>query len=331
MWYSAVGCIVTLTLSLLAVPLTAQAQVREKTPRVGVLEPGSQQHPFPCLPAFQQGLRDLGYIEGHNIFLEYRYAENQPDWLPTLAAELVQRQPDTIWTSSSSAAQALKQATTTIPIVVGVSVDLVEQGLVESLARPGGNLTGLDTQYLELTSKRLELLKDAVPQITRVAILVDPTGTSRVSDRIPSAFEGEAWALGLHLLRVETSEPGALDAAFTTMVEQRADALVLMDSRIFRTHRHRLLELTLLHRLPTMAPIRSYAEAGSLLAYGADPSDLCRRSAVFVDKILKGTKPADLPVERADTFALIVNLKTAQALGLTLSPMFLSRADEVIK
>ena len=331
MWYSAVGCIVPLTLSLLAVPLTAQAQVREKTPRVGVLEAGSQQSPFPCLLAFQQGLRDLGYLEGHNIFLEYRYAENQPDRLPALAAELVQRQPDTIWTSSSSAAQALKQATTTISIVVGVAVDLVEQGLVESLARPGGNLTGLDTQYLELTSKRLELLKDAVPQITRVAILVDPTGTRRVSDRIPSAFEAEAWALGLHLLRVEASEPGALDAAFTTMVEQRADALVLMDSRIFRTHRHRLLELALLHRLPTMAPIRSYAEAGSLLAYGADPSDLCRRSAVFVDKILKGAKPADLPVERADKFALIVNLKTAQALGLTLSPLVLSRADEVIR
>ena len=331
MRYSAVGCIVTLTLSLLAASLTAQAQVRENPPRVGVLESGSQQRPFPCLPAFQQGLRDLGYREGHNIFLEYRYAENQPDRLPALAAELVQRQPDTIWTSSSSAAQALKQATTTIPIVVGVAVDLVEQGLVESLARPGGNLTGLDTQYLELTSKRLELLKDAVPQITRVAILVDPTGTSRVRDRIPGAFEGEAWALGLHLLRVEASEPGALDAAFTTMVEQRADALVLMDSRIFRTHRHRLLELALMHRLPTIAPIRSYAEAGSLLAYGADPSALCRRSAVFVDKILKGTKPADLPVERADKFALIVNLKTAQALGLTLSPMFLSRADEVIK
>jgi putative ABC transport system substrate-binding protein len=270
-------------------------------------------------------------MEGHNIFLEYRYAENQPDRLPALAAELVQRQPDTIWTSSSSAAQALKQATTTIPIVVGVAVDLVEQGLVESLARPGGNLTGLDTQSLELTSKRLELLKDAVPQITRVAILVDPTGTRRVRDRIPGAFEGEARALGLHLLRIEASEPGAFDAAFTTMVEQRADALVLMDSRIFRTYRHRLLELALLHRLPTIAPIRSYAEAGSLLAYGADPSDLCRRSAVFVDKILQGTKPADLPVERADTFALIVNLKTAQALGLTLSPMFLSRADEVIK
>jgi len=240
MWYSAVGCIVTLTLSLLAAPLTAQAQVREKPPRVGVLESGSQQPPFPCLPAFQQGLRDLGYMEGHTIVLEYRYAENQPDRLPALAAALVQRQPDTIWTSSSSAAQALKQATTTIPIVVGVAVDLVEQGLVESLARPGGNLTGLDTQYLELTSKRLELLKDAVPQITRVAILVDPTGTRRVSDRIPSAFEAEAWALGLHLLRVEASDPGTLDAAFTTMVEQRADALVLMDSRIFRTHRHRL-------------------------------------------------------------------------------------------
>src|SRR5437870_4822546 len=226
MRYSAVGCIVTLTLSLLVPPLTAQAQVREKTPRVGVLEPDSQQRPGLCLQAFQQGLRDLGYVEGQNILLEYRYAEDQADRFPALAAALVQRTPDVIWLASTSAAQALKQATTTIPIVVGVAVDLVEQGLVESLARPGGNLTGLDNQYLELTSKRLELLKDAVPQITRVAILVDPTGTSRVRDRIPSAFEGEARALGLHLLRVEASEPGALPASYTTMVEQRADALV---------------------------------------------------------------------------------------------------------
>ena len=325
--------IVTLALSLLVLPLAAAAQKLAKLPSVGVLEPDypPMVTPQSCSVRFRHALGELGYQEGQNIMLEYRYAENQLDRLPALAAGSVQRHPDVLWTSSSRAAQALKQVTTTIPIVVAVAVDLVEQGLVESLARPGGNLTGLDTRYLELTSKRLELLKDAVPQITRVAILVDPTGTRRVSDRIPSAFEAEAWALGLHLLRVEASEPGALDAAFTTMVEQRADALVLMDSRIFRTHRHRLLELALMHRLPTIAPIRSYAEAGSLLAYGADPSDLCRRSAVFVDKILKGAKPADLPVERADKFALIVNLKTAQALGLTLSPLFLSRADEVIR
>ena len=287
--------------------------------------------PQSCSVRFREALSALGYQDGLNVMVEYRYAENQPARLPALAAALVQRQPDVLWTHSSAAAQALKQATTTIPIVVGVAVDLVEQGLVESLARPGGNLTGLDTRYLELTSKRLELLKDAVPHITRVAILVDPAGNRRVLDLIPSAFEAEARTLGLHLLRVEAGDLGAFESAFATMVQHRADALVLMDSRIFRLHSHRILELALAHRLPTMAPIQSYVEAGSLLAYGAEPADLCRRSATFVDKILKGTTPADLPVEGADKFSLVVNLKTAAALGLTLPPRLLLQADEILK
>jgi putative ABC transport system substrate-binding protein len=182
-----------------------------------------------------------------------------------------------------------------------------------------------------LTSKRLELLKDAVPHITRVAILVDPAGNRRVLDLIPRAFEAEARTLGLHLLRVEAGDPGAFEAAFATMAHYRADAIVLMDSRIFRLHRQRLLELAVAHRLPTMAPIRAYVEAGGLLAYGADPAALCRRSAIFVDKLLKGATPADLPVEGADTFSLVVNLKTAAALGLTLPPVLLLQANEVLK
>jgi len=325
--------IVTLALSLLVLPLAAAAQKLAKLPSVGVLEPDypPMVTPQSCSVRFRHALGELGYQEGQNIMLEYRYAENQLDRLPALAAGSVQRHPDVLWTSSSRAAQALKQVTTTIPIVVAVAVDLVEQGLVESLARPGGNLTGLDTRYLELTSKRLELLKDAVPQITRVAILIDPTGNRRVLDLIPSAFEAEARALGVHLVRIEVDDPEAFDTAFAAMAAHNADALVLMDSRIFRMHRERLLGLALAHRLPTIAPIRAYAEAGSLLAYGAEPAALCRRSAIFVDKILKGTKPADLPVEQPMKFELIINLKTAKALGMTMPPSLLLLADEVIQ
>jgi putative ABC transport system substrate-binding protein len=325
--------IITLALSLLMLPLGAAAQKPAKLPSVGVLEPEYPPTVVPqsCSVVFRQALGELGYQEGENVLLEYRYGENQPDRFPTLAAELVQRQPDVLWTHSSLAAQALKQATTTIPIVVGVAVDLVEQGLVESPAQPGGNLTGLDTRYLELTGKRLELLKDAVPHITRVAILIDPAGNRRVLDLIPSAFAAEARTLGLHLLRVEAGDHSAFEAAFASMAHHRADAIVLMDSRIFRLHRQRLLSLAVAHRLPTMAPIRAYVEAGGLLAYGADPAALCRRSAIFVDKILKGATPADLPVEGADTFSLVVNLKTAAALGLTLPPVLLLQANEVLK
>ena len=325
--------IVMLAFRLLVLPLAASAQKATPLPTIGVLEPEHPPMVTPqsCSVRFQEALSGLGYQAGHNVLIEYRYAENQPDRLPALAMALVQRQPDVLWTHSSVAAHILKQATTTIPIVVGTAVDLVEQGLVESRARPGGNLTGLDARYLELTSKRLELLKDAVPQITRVAILVDPAGNRRVLDLIPSAFEAEARTLGLHLLRVEAGDLGAFEAAFATMAHDRADALMLMDSRIFRLHRHRLLELALAHRLPTIAPIRTYVEAGGLLAYGAEPADLCRRSAILVDKILKGATPADLPVEGADKFSLVVNLKTAAALGLTLPPVLLFQANELLK
>jgi ABC-type uncharacterized transport system substrate-binding protein len=324
--------IVALALSLFWLLLADAAQKSAKIPRVGVLEPGFPPTVTPrlCLEFFKQGLGDLGYREGQNIVLEYRYGEFKSDRLPGLAADLVQRQPDVLWTNSNRTAQMLKQATTTLPIVVGASSDLEEYGLVESLARPGGNLTGLDARTFALTSKRLELLKDAVPQITRVAVLVDSAGP--FSARIPGAFEREALALGIHLLRVEAGDPGAFDAAFAAMEEQRADALVLLDSPMFSVHSHRLAGLALAHRLPTIGGgTRALAEAGLLIIYGASAPDLCRRSALYVDKILKGAQPADLPVEQPMKFNLVINLKTAQALGLTLSPTFLFRADEVIR
>ena len=319
----------TLALSIGVASVVAAAQSRGNIPQVGVLEPGPQQPPLGCLVAFRQGLRDLGYVEGQNITVAYSYAEGQRDRLSTLATELVQRTPDVLWTHSTPAALAAKQATITIPIVLGVASDLVEQGLVESLDRPGGNLTGVELRDVELIGKRLELFKEALPTISRVAILVDPS--ERAHNHVPSNIEGEARALGVQLQRVEAGAPEAFEAAFAAMMQGGADALMIMDAALFAAHQQRLLDLALRHRLPTMSGGRHFAEAGSLLAYGAYAPELCQRSAVFVDKILKGAKPATLPVERAYKFYLHVNLKTAAALGLTLPPTFLARVDQVLK
>jgi putative ABC transport system substrate-binding protein len=328
MWYSTVWGIVTLILSLLMAPPATQAQPQGKISRVGVLQPTSQEHPAPCLFAFQQGLRDLGYVEGQTILFDYRYAEGYVDRLPALAAELVQLAPDVIWLHSDHAAWAAKRATTTIPIVVSVSDGLVEQGLVASIARPGGNLTGLEHPAIEVAGKRLELFKEAVPTISQVAVLVDPAQAAHV--HVPSNIEREARALGMQLQRVEAGAPAAFETAFAAMVHGGADALLIMGSPLFAAHRQQLLALALQHRLPTMAYGRHLAEVGSLLAYGTDSRALCQRSAVFVHKILHGVKPADLPIEQA-SFQLVVNLKTAEALGVTIPPTFLFRVDEVIK
>jgi putative ABC transport system substrate-binding protein len=328
MRYSAVGFVVALTVSLLAAPLATTAQPRGHIPRVAVLEPTSQAHPAPCLFAFQQGLRDLGYVEGQTILLGYRYGEEHADRLPALAAELVQLTPDVLWLHSDPAAWAAKRATTSIPIVVGVAVEMVEQGLVASLVQPGGNLTGLELPPIDVAGKRLELFKEAVPAIARVAVLVDPAWAGHTL--VPSNIEREAKALGVQLQRVEAGTPAAFEAAFAAMVHGRADALMITESALFAAHRQQLLALALQHRLPTMAYGRHFAEAGSLVAYGADPRALCQHSAVYVHKILHGVKPADLPIEQA-TFQLVINLKTAEALGATIPPTFLFRADAVIK
>jgi putative ABC transport system substrate-binding protein len=321
---------VTLTLSLLAAPLTAEAP-RRNIPLVGVLEPAPTGPTGlgRCFASFQHGLRDLGHVEGQTMAFAHRYAEGQPDRLPALAAELVRLTPDVIWTHSNDAALAAKQATTTIPVVVGVSQDLVKLGVVASLAQPGGNLTGLDLGVFEGTGKRLELLKEAVPTVSRVAVLVTPTDP--LSKAVPHNIEREAQALGVQLQRIEARGPETFEAAFAAMVQGRADAVLLPEGPPLGPYMPRLLELAHQHRLPTMCSARHYAQAGCLLAYGAYADELCQRSAVFVDKLLKGAKPADLPVERGYKLYLDVNLKTAEALGLTLSPLFLSRADEVLR
>ena len=327
---TAAALLVILALGVLVAPVITTAQPREKIPRVGMLipgpSPGTSQN---CPSGFQQGLRDLGYVEGQTILFESRFAEDQLDRLPALATELVRLTPDVIWTFSTPGIQAARQATTTIPIV-SVFSPLGDQGLAESLARPGGNITGLDLRLLEVLGKRLELLKAAVPTIVRVAVMVNPANPAQ--QEIPHNIESEARALGVQLQRVEASGPEAFEAAFATMVQGKADALMIAEGQPFGgSNLQRILEFARQHWLPTASGGRSYAAAGVLLAYGADAYDLCRRSAVFVDKILKGAKPAALPVECAHKFEFIVNLTTAKALGLTLPPTLLFQADEVLQ
>ena len=331
-----VWSIVALALSVFASPLVAGAQPQGKIPLVGWLRPGyppDSSHPSDIaalyLNAFRQGLRDLGYVEGQNIRLEYRYAAYQWDRLPALAAELVQLKPDVIVTTSEQAVLAAKQATTTIPIVVAVAGDLVALGIVASLAQPGGNITGQILRDHELAGKRLELLKEAVPSMTQVAILTDPTYSG--SAHVPSAFEKEARALGVRLQRVDAGTPEAISDALATIVQSEANALMIQDSPMFNAHRQHILDVARTHRLPTVCGVRVYAEAGCLMAYAPNILEMLRRAAVFVDKILKGAKPADIPMELPAKLELFLNRTTAAALGVTFPPTLLLQADEVIQ
>jgi ABC-type uncharacterized transport system substrate-binding protein len=306
----------------------AQAQQTNKIPRIGILEPGSTRAGT-CNNGLRQGLRDLGYVERQNIVFESRDTESKPERLHELARELAQLKPNVIWTHSPPSVVAAKRATTTIPIVVGVSRDLVEQGIVSSLARPGGNVTGMELRDSEIIGKRLELLKQTLPKVSRVAVLVNPKDPSHAA--IPGNIEPEARALRVQLQRVEASGSEAIDKAFAAMVQGRADALMLPESAMLSENRHRIFELAVSKRLPTAAGGPHFAEAGSMLSYGANVREVCRRSSVFVDKILKGTKPADLPVERPAKFEFVINLKTAKRIGVTIPQNVLARADKVIK
>jgi putative tryptophan/tyrosine transport system substrate-binding protein len=324
-----IGLRVILALSIFMAALAADAQTLVKIPKVGVLSPGSPPQPLTPLGSFRQGLHDLGYVEGQTILLEYRYAEWQHDRLPSLAAELVQLRPDVIFTWTTPGARAAKQATTTIPIVIGSAADLVGQGLVASLARPGSNITGLELDDELLVGKRFELLKAATPAIARVAVLVNPANPA--FDRLLRDATAQTRTLGLQLQLIEARAPDVFDAAFAAMAEHQAEALMIVDDPMFIDHRHRLLDLATRYRLPTVAGARMFADAGSLIAYGRSLHEMFRRAATYVDKILNGTNPADLPVERVPKYELVINLKTAQALGLTIPPIVLFQADEVIK
>jgi ABC-type uncharacterized transport system substrate-binding protein len=314
---------------LLAAPLTAEAQQAAKVVRIGYLTANVASD---RLEAFRQGLRDLGYVEGRNLVIEYRDAEGKLERLPALAAELVALKVHVIVAATTVAALAATQATRTLPIVFAVASDPVTSGLVASLARPGGHVTGLSILGSQLVGKRLELLTQAVPGISRVAVLRHPgtSGESTAKDMLKEA-EVAGRALGVRLQVVEARGPADIDRAFSDMIRARAGALTVLVSTMFVTERRRLVDLAAKNQLPAVYPWKEYVDAGGLMAYGPNVADLYRRAATYVDKILKGAKPGDLPVEQPTTFELVINLKTAKTLGLTIPPSLLRRADELIQ
>jgi putative ABC transport system substrate-binding protein len=309
--------------------VSAEAQQPKKVPRIGYLSRSSASGNLPRIEAFRQGLRDLGYIEGQNIVIEYRYAEGKSDRLPNLAADLVSLKIDVIVAPGTGPVSAAKRATTTIPIVMVNAADPVGDGFVTSLARPGGNITGLTNIAPELSGKRLELLKEAVPTAFRMAVLWNPV----VQQRITQVKETEvaARALKLQLQTVEARSVNDLEPAFSVMTQGRAHAVIVLGDGMFNANRTRILDLAVKGRLPAMYTEEEYVLAGGLMVYGPSTNDLSRRAAVYVDKILKGTKPADLPIEQPTKFELVVNLKTAKQIGVTIPPNVLARADRVIR
>jgi putative ABC transport system substrate-binding protein len=313
-------------------PLGASAQQAAKVPRIGYLTASLAANPH-LLEAFRHGLRDLGYVEGRNVVIEYRDAEGKYDRLPALAADLVALKVDVIVVTGTPHALAAKQATSTIPIVVAIAADPVQSGLVTSLARPGaGNVTGLSLLAPELVGKSLELLKQAVPEFSRAAALWHPGDYGERTEKdMLRAADAAARALGVRLQVVETRGPEDFDRAFSDMTRARAGALTVLASNMLLNERRRLVDLAAKNRLPAMYPLREFVDAGGLMAYGPDLADVFRRAATYVDKILKGAKPADLPVEQPTKFELVINLKSAKALGLTVPPSLLAQADEVIE
>jgi ABC-type uncharacterized transport system substrate-binding protein len=314
-----------LTVLLLTVSI-AEAQQAKKVPRIGILSPLSSSADD-LLDAFRQGLRELGYVEGRNIVIEYRSAEGRNDRLPELAAELVRLKVDVLVTTGPAAVGAGKQVTSTIPIVMGAVGDAVDFGFVASLARPGGNITGMSWLGPELNAKRLELLKEVFPKVVRVAVLWDPA-TPKTYVR---ATEVAARSLGINLRVLEVAKSNEFDHAFATLTGDGAGALEVMPSTTFASQMRQLVDLAAKSRLPAIFPDERYAQAGGLLSYGPSFPEMYRRAATYVDKILKGAKPGDLPVEQPMRFEFIINLKTAKQIGLTIPPNVLARADKVIK
>jgi ABC-type uncharacterized transport system substrate-binding protein len=315
----------------LAWPLSARAQQPAgRVYRVGYLTIASREQRLHLIRAFEEGLRSLGYRVGENVVIEYRFADGELERLPALAADLVRLGVDVIVTGSNPNTAAVMKATTTIPIVMTNSADPIGTGLVASLARPGGNVTGVSLDAgNEISGKRLELLKETLPNLSRVGILWNPDFAPNRS-RLASMREA-ARELGLTLVPVEARGLDALEQAFATMVRERAQAFVVLGESMLFSNRGEIAVMALRNRLPAASSLREFAEAGLLLTYGVDLSDLFRRSAIFVDKIFKGAKPADLPVEQPTKFELVINLKTAKALGVEVPTSLLQRADEVIE
>ena len=319
--------VTVVVLVLLTMPLAVEAQPAGKVWRIGVLF-GIAGPESPRAAPFREGLRELGYVEGQNIAFEWRLSGGQAERFPDLAAELVRLKVDVIVAGDNPAIAAAQRATSTIPIVMVLAMDPVRTGFVGSLARPGGNITGLSVQATEVQGKALQLLKDAVPTASRVAVLWDPTEPGR---RVQATeAESAARALGLEVHLREARSSAELDSLFTAMARERVDAVLVHPSQMLGCHRARLAALAAQSRLPTMGP-SWWAEAGGLMTYGARDIDLFRRAAYYVDKLLRGTKAADLPVEQPMKFELIINLQTAKTLGLTIPPARLFQADKVIQ
>jgi putative ABC transport system substrate-binding protein len=319
---------ITLLGGAAAWPLAAWAQQAAKVARIGYLSLGPASAWSSRVEALRAGLRDLGWVEGKNIVIEFRWADNV-DQLPGLAAELVRMKVDIIFASSSTMVEPARQATKTIPIVFATHADPIGTGHVASLPRPGGNITGLSELTTEIDAKALEMLKEAVPQATRIGVLWNPTTPSQVPGLQSVKAAGEKLGLALHILPAATAED--FDAALASMARENVGGVFVMPAPVTISQRARLAELALKHRLATIFGAKENVVAGGLMSYGVDRNDLTRRAALYIDKILKGAKPADLPVEQPTKFELVINLKTARALGIEIPPMLLARANEVIE
>jgi ABC-type uncharacterized transport system substrate-binding protein len=319
-----------LTILLLTVS-PAEAQQPTKIPRIGVLDNSTASGMAVLLEAFRQELRKLGWIEGKNITIEYRFAEQKLERLPELAAELVRLKVDLIVASGGPTPLAAKKATSTIPIVIAYTADPVGAGLVASLARPGGNVTGNSSLSPELNSKRLEVLKDAIPKLVRVGLLRPPRSSILIELQLKE-LKPAAVALKVKLEEIETQvDAKGIESAFQTAKQKQVNAIMMTAGRRFAAERKRIVELAGKYRLPAIYPDKEFVEAGGLMSYGVDTADLYQRAAVYVDKILKGAKPADLPVQQATKFEFVINLKAAKQIGLTIPPEVLARANRVIK
>ena len=319
----------TLAGGLLAAPLAAEAQEPTRVWRIGFLGAGVYSSGDPRVEALRRGLRELGYAEGRNLAIEFRWAEGNSNRLPALAAELAMLRIDAIVSQGTQATDAARRAATTIPIVFAVAGDPIGTGLVSSLARPGGNVTGLTDIAPEMAGKRLALLREVAPGITRIAVLWNPANPSAAPQMRDTSAVARSFALLIRSL--ELKDVSQLENAFATAVQDRAGAVIVLSDGALYGRRVQIAQLAAKHRLPCIAWTPEFAESGCLMAYGANVVEMHRRAAMFVDKIWRGAKPADLPIEQPTTFELVINLKTAKALGLTIPPSLLQRADQVIE
>jgi putative tryptophan/tyrosine transport system substrate-binding protein len=318
--------VAVLTLGILAAPLAVEAQPAGKVWRIGFLRGSAP--PQSEIEAFRQGLRELGYVEGKNLVIEYRWAEGKEERLPSLAAELMLLNVDLILSSAPAATRAAKEASTTIPIVMVTVADPVAFGFVRSLARPGGNVTGFAFQHPELSGKRMALLKEAIPKLSRLAVLWNGANPYKAVDM--KEVQAAADTFGVTLQSLPVDGPQDFERAFGAARQGRADALITLEDPFTVAHRARIVELTRTHQLPALYGRRVYVDAGGLMSYGPDPIEQYRRAAIYVDRIFKGAKPANLPVEQPTRFELVINLRAAKTLGLTFPPSLVLRADQAI-